>query len=236
MKDVFIADAHLRDPGDENYRRFLAFLEGLRGKTRTLYLLGDIFEFWIGYRHAVFSAYVPVLEALRRLREDGTELVFVEGNHDFHMGPFFEEVLGCRVIADDAAVDVDGLRIYLAHGDLADPADSGYRLLRRLLHSRFTLLLARLVTPDLPWAISRWMGRQSRKQYVTRSVRRQPEELILAHARRRFSEGHQAVVTGHFHHPLLRSDPAGTVVALGDWIDQYSYAVLENGAFRMESA
>jgi UDP-2,3-diacylglucosamine hydrolase len=44
------------------------------------------------------------------------------------------------------------------------------------------------------------------------------------------------VVTGHFHHPLLRSDPAGTVVALGDWIDQYSYAVLENGAFRMESA
>jgi UDP-2,3-diacylglucosamine hydrolase len=80
------------------------------------------------------------------------------------------------------------------------------------------------------------MGRQSRKQYVTRSVRRQPEELILAHARRRFSEGHQAVVTGHFHHPLLRSDPAGTVVALGDWIDQYSYAVLENGAFRMESA
>lgn len=236
MKDVFLADAHLRDPGDENYRRLLTFLEGLRGKTRTLYLLGDIFEFWIGYRHAVFSAYVPVLEALRRLREDGTELVFVEGNHDFHMGPFFEEVLGCRVIADDAAVDVDGLRIYLAHGDLADPVDSGYRLLRRLLHSRFILCLARLVTPDLPWAISRWMGRQSRKQYTTRSVRRQPEELILAHARRRFAEGHQAVVTGHFHHPLLRSDPAGTIVALGDWIDQYSYAVLENGAFRMESA
>jgi len=236
MKDVFIADAHLRDPGDENYRRLLAFLEGLRGKTRTLYLLGDIFEFWIGYRHAVFSAYVPVLEALRRLREDGTELVFVEGNHDFHMGPFFEEVLGCRVIADDATVDVDGLRIYLAHGDLADPADSGYRLLRRLLHSRFTLFLARLVTPDLPWAISRWMGRQSRKQYRTRSSRRQPEELILAHASRRFSEGHQAVVTGHFHHSLLCTEPAGTVVALGDWIDQYSYAVFEDGSFRLETA
>jgi UDP-2,3-diacylglucosamine hydrolase len=236
MKDVFLADAHLRDPGDENYRRLLTFLEGLRGKTRTLYLLGDIFEFWIGYRHAVFSAYVPVLEALRRLREDGTDLVFVEGNHDFNMGPYFEQILGCRVIADDAAVDVDGLRIYLAHGDLADPADSGYRLLRRLLHSRFTLFLARLVTPDLPWAISRWMGRQSRKQYGTRSLRRQPEELILAHARRRFSEGHQAVVTGHFHHSLFLADPAGTVVALGDWIDQYSYAVLEDGAFRLESA
>ncbi len=236
MRDVFIADAHLRDPGDENYRRLLTFLEGLRGNTRTLYLLGDIFEFWIGYRHAVFSAYVPILEALRRLREDGTELVFVEGNHDFHMGPYFEEFLGCRVIADDAAVDIDGLRVYLAHGDLADPADRGYRLLRRLLHSRFILFLSRIVTPDLPWAISRWMGRQSRKQYADRSVRRQPETLILAHARRRLAEGHQAVVTGHFHHPLLHPDTAGTVVALGDWIDQYSYAVYEDGAFRLETA
>jgi UDP-2,3-diacylglucosamine hydrolase len=71
MRDVFIADAHLLDPADENYRRLLAFLDGLRGETRTLYLLGDIFEFWVGYRHVVFAPYVPLLEALRRLREGG---------------------------------------------------------------------------------------------------------------------------------------------------------------------
>jgi len=236
MRDVFIADAHLRDPEDGNYRRLLTFLDRLRGETRTLYLLGDIFEFWIGYRHAVFSAYVPILEALRRLREDGTDLVFVEGNHDFHMGPYFEEVLGCRVITDGARIEIDGLKIYLAHGDLADPSDRGYRLLRRLLHSRFILCLSRIVTPDLPWAISRWMGRQSRKQYAGRNTRRQPEALIMDHARRRFEEGSQAVVTGHFHHPLLDRGTEGTVVALGDWIDQDSYAVLENGVFRLEKA
>src|SRR6056297_1490602 len=100
MKDVFVADAHLADPASENYRCFLDFLNSLRGETRTLFLLGDIFEFWIGYRHIVFSPYVPVLDALRRLKEAGTEIVYVEGNHDFHVGPYFEKVLEARIFPD----------------------------------------------------------------------------------------------------------------------------------------
>jgi len=232
MRDIFIADAHLVDPGDANYRRMLAFLEDQRGRIRTLFLLGDIFEFWMGYRHTVFTPYVPLLEALRRLRESGTEVVYVEGNHDFHMGPYFKDVLGCRILPDGGSIDLDGSRIFIGHGDLIDPEDRGYRILRRFLRSRALRVLKNLIPPDWAWAVARWAGRQSRG---SSSERRAPLDLLMAHAEELFAEGYDAVVTGHFHEPSLTETENGTMVALGDWIKQYSYAVLENGRFELRS-
>jgi len=235
MRDVFIADAHLVDPTTENYRRLLAFLESLQGNTRTLYLLGDLFEFWVGYRHVVFAPYVPVLEALRRLRAGGTQIVCVEGNHDFHLGPYFEEVLGCRVLPDGGAVEIDGRRVHIAHGDLVNPGDRSYRLLRTILRSAPLRWLLQVVPPDWTWGIARWAGRQSRKGHAANRRRWVPEALLAAHARQRFAEGCAVVVTGHFHQPLLRTEGEGLVVALGDWIDQFSYAVCEDGRFELRT-
>jgi len=235
MRDVFIADAHLLDPATENYRRLLAFLESLQGNTRTLYLLGDLFEFWVGYRHVVFSPYVPLLEALRRLREGGTAIVCVEGNHDFHMGPYFEEVLGCRVLPDGGTVEIDGRRVHIGHGDLVNPGDRGYRTLRALLRSTPLRWLLQVVPADWAWGIARWASRQSRKGHAANRRRWAPEALLTAHARRRFAEGCEVVVTGHFHQPLLRAEGEGLLVALGDWIDQFSYAVCEDGRFELRT-
>jgi len=235
MRDVFIADAHLLDPADENYRRLLAFLDGLRGGTRTLYLLGDVFEFWVGYRHVVFAPYVPLLEALRRLRQEGTEIVCVEGNHDFHLGPYFEKVLGCRILPDGGIVEIDGRKVYLGHGDLVNADDRGYLLLRRVLRSLPLQWLMKVTPPDWTWGIARWAGRQSRKGRVNKTVRQLPETMLAAHAEQRFGQGCQAVVTGHFHLPLLKKSDGKTLVALGDWIDQFSYAVCENGSFELHT-
>jgi UDP-2,3-diacylglucosamine hydrolase len=235
MRDIFIADAHLLDPAAENYRRLLAFLDSLRGNTRTLYLLGDVFEFWVGYRHVVFAPYVPLLEALRRLRQDGTEIVCVEGNHDFHLGPYFEEVLHCRVLPDGGGVEIDGRQVFIGHGDLVNPGDRGYRLLRRTLRSRPLRWLLQVVPPDWTWGIARWAGRQSRKGQATKKTNWLPEAMLTDHAKQLFSEGYAAVVTGHFHHPLLQETEGKAMVALGDWIDQFSYAVCEDGKFELHT-
>jgi UDP-2,3-diacylglucosamine hydrolase len=235
MRDVFIADAHLLDPAAENYRRLLTFLDGLRGNTRTLYLLGDVFEFWVGYRHVVFAPYVPLLEALRRLHEEGTEIVCVEGNHDFHLGHYFEKVLNCRVLPDGGGVEIDGRRVFIGHGDLVNPGDRSYRLLRRTLRSRPLRWLLQVMPPDWTWGIARWAGSQSRKGQATKMTRWRPEAMLTAHAERLFREGFAAVVTGHFHHPLLQETDGKTMLALGDWIDQFSYAVCEDGKFELRT-
>ena len=235
MKDIFIADAHLLDPTDVNYRRLLAFLSEQRGDIRTLFLLGDIFEFWVGYRHTVFAPYVPILEALRRLRASGTQIVYVEGNHDFHMGPYFEEVLGCRVLPHGGEIELDGCKVFVGHGDLVNPDDRGYRALRRFLRSAPLRLIKNLIPPDWAWAIARWASRQSSKGHAGKNERWVPRELLMEHGRKLFADGFDAVVTGHFHTPWLQKSDDGTLLALGDWIEQYSYAVFEDGSFELKT-
>lgn len=233
MKDLFLADAHLLDPAAPNYRRLLDFLAAHEGQIRTLYLLGDICEFWLGYRHTVFAPYVPLLEALRRLREAGTAIVYVEGNHDFHLGPYFRDVLGCTILPDGGEVTIDGRRVYLCHGDLINPADRGYRLLRRFLRSRLLRFLNAVVHPDITWAISRWGSRKSRQGRSEQPHRRDPRGLIERYARERFAAGSDVVVIGHFHTPFVLTEQGRELVALGDWIEQYSYAVCEDGRFTL---
>lgn len=235
MKDVFVADAHLSDPDSENFRRFLDFLEGLQGRTRTLFLLGDIFEFWIGYRHVVFAPYVPILDALRRLKENGTEIVYVEGNHDFHLGPWFEKVLEARIFPDGGEIEVDNLRLLIVHGDLIDTSDSGYRLLRRILRSLPFRMLKSLVPPDWAWSVARWGSRQSRKKHTSYNDSRNVEKMVSAYGEEKLAAGFDGVISGHFHTPFSRQVGTGTIVALGDWIDQYSYAVLEDGVFTLKT-
>ncbi len=234
MKAIFLADAHLLQPEADNYRRLLSFLKNQRGSITHLILLGDIFEFWLGYRHAVFAAYVPLLEELRRQRQAGTELVFVEGNHDFHLGPYFSETLACRIFPDHGTLELDGRRIYIAHGDLVNKTDRGYRLLRRVLRSRLSRRLLPLAPVDWAWTVSRWGSRQSSSRKD--ESYRLPEELLVGFARERFAEGHDVVVLGHHHLPLIKRIDDKLLLCLGDWIEQDSYGLLEKGVFSLQRA
>jgi len=235
MRAVFLADAHLRHPDDANYRALLSFLAEQQGHTDLVVLLGDICEFLVGYPHSIFPVYIPLFETLQRLQRSGTQLVYVEGNHDFHLAPYFDKHLPCRLFPDGGTIDLDGHRVFVAHGDLANPADHGYRRLRGLLRSAPLRLLIRLLPPALTWRIAQQAGRASRHTGEEKRRRWPTRDLLLPYAQTHLAAGCQAVVTGHFHEPFQEKLAGGELIALGDWIRQYSYAVWENGEFRLET-
>ena len=232
MKAIFIADAHLRHPEDANYRRLLDLLDQQQGRLDGLFLLGDIFEFWIGYNHVVFSEHLPLLARLQQLAEDGCRLFFVEGNHDFNMGAFFSKTLNCTLIPDHKIVDWDGRSIFICHGDLANPEARGYRLLRAFWRSRFLTVLSRIVHPDATWRFGNFLCDLSRKK---ERYHRDPSAILLPYARRSLEQGADSFVCGHFHYPLQTDIDGRPVTVLGDWITDFSYLVLEDGDFRLES-
>lgn len=237
MRKVFIADAHLRNAGDDNYRRLLGFLAELRGNADTLFILGDLFEFWIGYRRVPFTQYRPVLEQLRQLVASGTELVYFEGNHDFHMGPFFKETLKARVFKGPAALDLDGKRVYLCHGDQINRGDIGYLLLRFLLHNPLTGAVAPFVPPRIASAIADRMSRMSRQNHRQRRMKWDYAAILRGFAAARFGEGYDAVITGHFHLPLLEKSGSGgerTLLSLGDWLTHFTYGEWTDGEISLK--
>lgn len=232
MRAVFIADAHLRQPQDQNYGMLLDFLdqqEDLDG----LFLLGDIFEFWLGYRNLVFSAYVPLLEKLRQLAASGTRLYFVEGNHDFNLGPYFSETLGCKLIPDQELVAWDGKKLLLSHGDLLNP-NKNYQRLRSLWRSAPLRLLSRLVHPDPVWDFGIWLSDLGRRK-KTAGTSWDPAPLLHPLADSAPARNADIIICGHFHQPLDTQYQGKQLVVVGDWIKQFSYAEMIDGEITLNS-
>ena len=226
MRAIFLADAHLRSPQDKNYRLLLDFLNRQQGLD-ALFLLGDIFEFWVGYRHLVFANYVPLLESLRRLTQAGTKLYFVEGNHDFHLGPYFTETLNCTVIPDQRQIEWDSLKIMLCHGDLLKP-DPSYRRLRSFWRSWPVRAMSRLVHPDLLWEFAIWLSNRSHKNNPG-NRHHDPTPHLISFSETPPAAGSRIVICGHFHYPVETQHRDVKLIALGDWINQFSYAEMQNG-------
>jgi len=244
MKDIFIADAHLKNPSDENYIQLLKFLKQNRSEIRTLILLGDIFEFWMGYRSCVYSAYLPLLHELHAQKLEGTEIVMVEGNHDFNVGHFFTETLGARVIPDGACISLGETRIWVEHGDLINPRRT-YLWLRRLFRSRAARILNRIIHPDLLWEFATYLGKWSKKQRAhqnnatthnckkTQTRSSIPREKIIAAAHRRLETGCDAVVCGHFHSSWQQLSAQPQITVVGEWGNLGTYAEHHAGIIKI---
>ncbi|HVP38995.1 MAG TPA: UDP-2,3-diacylglucosamine diphosphatase [Candidatus Saccharimonadales bacterium] len=232
----FFSDAHLRPqdaPGEERKRRYLLeFLASVRSRPGPLFLNGDLFDFWFEYRHAIPRGHLEVLSALCETRRAGVPLTYVGGNHDFWLGDFLVRELGARVEMRPLELELQGRRIFLAHGDGMMPGDLGYQILKAILRSRINIWLYRWVHPDvgvpLALAVSRLSYRSQRHHRIP------PGSEILRHvAEPRFRLGHDAVVLGHFHLPFHHLEPGRELVVLGDWIHHFTYATLEDGRFRL---
>ncbi len=229
MRAIFLSDAHLRQPQDNNYQFLLNFLNRQKDLD-ALFLLGDIFEFWLGYKHLVFSVYIPLLEKLRQLSENGTKLYFVEGNHDFNLGSYFTETLDCTVIPDQQLIDWDGQKILISHGDLLNPSPH-YQRLRSFWRSWPVKILAEIIHPDLVWSFAIWLSNKSSKNNPD-NHHHDPTPYLLPFSEKSNSD---IVMCGHFHHPLDTEHRGIRIIALGDWISQFSYAEMVDGKIELKS-
>jgi UDP-2,3-diacylglucosamine hydrolase len=237
MRTIFLADAHLVAPADRNYQLLLRFLAELEGRTETLVIMGDLFDFWLGFPSNPFRQYDAVLDALQSLVRSGCRLVCFEGNHDFHLGALFHENLGAEIHAGPAIMTMQGRRLFLCHGDQINAADHGYRLLRLLLHGRLTAAAVAHFPPSLAMWIRERLQHASRAGYQAKIRRWDYRGIIREFARSVQQQGCDGLVTGHFHlgfREELDTAPF-TILSLGDWMEQFTYGELVNGELLLKS-
>jgi UDP-2,3-diacylglucosamine hydrolase len=233
----FLSDAHLgaepRDRETARERRLHEFLTSLRGRASALYIVGDLFDFWFEYRTAIPRRHFDTLAVLRSLREAGTEITYLTGNHDFYLGPFIADELGVRTSSGPVSLALQQHRIWIHHGDGLVGGDLGYRVLKRVLRHPLSVALYRWVHPDLGIPLAHWASRRSRHAKGTRPL--DGDRLWREVAEPRFAEGFDTVMIGHFHHAYERREGGRSFFVLGDWMDQFTYVVLEQGVLRLET-
>jgi UDP-2,3-diacylglucosamine hydrolase len=237
MRTIFLADAHLKTPADRNYRLLLSFLDSLRGNTETLFIMGDLFDFWLGFPSRPFRQYDAVLEALHTLTREGCRIVYFEGNHDFHMGAPFSTSLGAEIHPGPTVRSLQGKRLFLCHGDQINRADRGYRLLRAALHNRLVAAAVEHFPPALALKVKEYLQRSSQSSYQTKSARWNYREIIRAYAESLQQQGCDGLITGHFH-LAFREELEGspfTILSLGDWMEQFTYGEMEAGELHLRT-
>lgn len=235
MRAIFIADAHLGNPADNNYRLMLRFLEELPGKTEILVIAGDFFEFWLGDSPEPFPHYKPVLDVLATLVAGGIKLIFLEGNHDFHLQRYFRKAFDADVFPDGTSLVLDGKKIYVCHGDLINMADYGYRALRCLFRNPVTRRLARILPATVPAWIAVKLGNHSKGKHKAAAAKWDSMQLARDFATDRFAAGYDAVVTAHYHRPFTEESNGKCLLALGDWITQFSYGEWCDGRIALKT-
>ncbi len=237
VKAVFVSDIHLgiADTAAEKAREtiFEKFLDDIRGDLTHLYIVGDLFDFWYEYNHVIPKAYFGVLNRLMNLRNDGVEMHYLAGNHDFFLGRFFDEQLGITTWPDEYTFELAGKSFYLFHGDGLAKKDKGYRFLKRILRSKLNQRVFRWLHPDAGIPFARKVSGTSRGYTDTINEKRDETDYV-EFAEACFDKGFDYVMMGHRHNPLVHERGGCKYINLGDWLTYFSYAVFDGKDLKLE--
>jgi UDP-2,3-diacylglucosamine hydrolase len=197
---LLLGDAHLRE-GDPEAETFLQFLQAVPAGTSALYLLGDLFDLWIGAPAFLSGVHRRVVDALGALAGRGIVVSYVEGNRDYHLRDAF---LGrpFRELEEEGMEVRFGTRnIFLTHGDLVNLRDRPYRIWRRLAKGPVLMGLFRLLPASQATRVAQWLERRIARTNLRHRVRF-PEEECRRFALAQRQSGFDTLVLGHFHHEM----------------------------------
>lgn len=242
MNAYFVSDIHISSPDEPRAALFLSFLRGLSGTSDAtqLFLLGDIFDLWVADHRYFVERYRDIVAEIGRLRDEGVEVHYFEGNHDLHLRYFWAETLGIEVHPGPFQVQLGATTLRLEHGDQMNPDDRGYLFLRWLLRTP----VLRFLLCHLPGALVARLGdrasAKSRAYTSSGGKSISPAEVTakaLVHARKVHAEApFDLIVSGHIHvrHDEEIEAPSGQFrsVNLGSWMDGACYFKIDDTGAR----
>ncbi len=236
MALYIFSDAHLGSTNKEleelKAKKIAQLFEKVRNDGDRLIILGDLFDFWFEYKHAIPKDHHQVLCLLSQLRDSGVQIDYISGNHDFWMDDFFPNQMNIVIHQDQLNIEYQDKKIHLTHGDGLAPADRGYRFLKKILRNRFNIWLYRKLPPDWAIPLAKFVSGSSR-DYTSQRDHTFAKDYE-AYAEKMLDKGYDIVAIGHLHIPLLKECKSGIYINSGDFINHFSYVKIDNGTASLE--
>lgn len=244
-RTYFISDLHLgaryldADSVDRE-KMVCTFLDSIADDADSIYLVGDILDYWFEYRNVVPRGYVRFLGTLARLADSGVKITWMIGNHDIWIFDYLPHEIGMRVIDGELIEEIYGSRFYIAHGDGCGKRTLGFRFIRSLFRNRFCQKLYAGIHPrwTVPFAHA-WSShsRKADKSYIEDLSH--PEDDSYVKFAVEYNQAHpedkvSRFVFGHRHIVLDYHAPEGCeIIILGDWINHFTYGIFDGKTFEI---
>ncbi len=236
MTTLFISDLHLTPSRTDITDCFVRFMREEASKADALYVLGDLFEFWIGDDdNSPFSATIKT--EFRTLTDHGVPCYFIHGNRDFLIGRRFSKETGVILLEEVSVIDLYGTPAVILHGDTLCTDDHNYQAFRKKVHQPWLQWvfnrLPLFIKKKLVAKIQQDIGKDKKaKSLDIMDVNPSEVEKVL-------QENHShLMIHGHTHkpdiHPISTTKGEMTRIVLGDWYEQGSVLVWHKDQYTLE--
>lgn len=229
MTTWFISDLHLDPARPTTSALLLNFLQHIQGQAEALYILGDLFEYWIGddiLELPLGQVFLPLTQQLKQVAESGVQVYFQHGNRDFVIGQGFAQRCGLSLLPESQIIDLYGTPTLIMHGDTLCSDDLAYQQAR--LQFRNPAWQAKALSLSIPerLQLAQSIRLQSQMQTAEKSelimdVNQQTVEQVMRDA------GVWQLIHGHTHRPAVHNfDLTGRTakrIVLGDWYQSGSF-------------
>ena len=231
----FIADLHLTPKRSDITDCFISFLENEAVKAQSLYILGDLFESWIGDDDD--SPFVATIaSALLQLKESGTTLYYIHGNRDFLIGKKYAKASGMTLLPEVQLIDLYGKPCVIMHGDTLCTKDVGYQKFRKKSRSWWW----QAIIKSLPLSVRRNKAESYRKQSAAATAMKSQEimDVTPSEVIQCLEHFHcQWLIHGHTHRPfvhdIIANNQAAKRIVLGDWYEQGAWLKVDADGFTL---
>ena len=234
-KIYFASDNHLgapsREKSLEREKIFVRWLDEIKKDACEIFLLGDLFDFWVEYDEVVPKGFIRVLGKLAEISDSGIQINFFVGNHDLWIKNYFQQELGIRVFKKSTQFNFNNNLFYIGHGDGLGPSDRGYKILKKIFTNSVIQFLFRIIHPDIAIKLGRYFSQKSKLlsgDEVSDFLGEDNEWLIQYCKKKLKHENINFFIFGHRHLPLdIDLSSNSKYINLGDWIKHFSYAIFD---------
>lgn len=239
----FASDFHLGTPTHASSRiredKIVRWLRQIAPDCQTLFLVGDIFDFWFEYQDVIPKGFIRLQGELARMADADIEIIFFTGNHDMWMFSYFTEELGIEIVRDPRQYTLGSHSFLIGHGDGLGPGDKAHKLLKSVFANKWCQRAFAFLHPAIGMGIATKWSKGSRAANMKREHLLAVEsEWLYAYCREvEATAHHDYYVFGHRHLPMdveVPSDTAARYINLGEWFNHCSYAVYDGSTLTLE--
>lgn len=240
-KVYFASDFHLGTPSQASShareKKLVRWLEEASKDADSIFLLGDIFDFWFEYKRAIPKGFIRFQGKLAELVDRGINIYIFTGNHDMWMFDYFTEELNIQVFKNPIQLVVNNSKFYIGHGDGLGPGDTQYKKLKKIFKNKISQRAFGMLHPSIGIGIAHKWSRKSRlannkHEEVFHGAK---EHLLVYCKKKETEEHHDYYIFGHRHLVLdLEVSENSRYLNPGDWVNNSSYIVFDGKSCQLE--
>ncbi|MFV9551764.1 UDP-2,3-diacylglucosamine diphosphatase [Algibacter sp. PT7-4] len=242
-KIYFASDNHLGAPTMEaskpREKKFVAWLDEIKHDAAAIFLLGDLFDFWMEYKTVIPKGFTRTLGKLAEISDSGIPIYYFVGNHDLWMNGYFEEELNIPVYHKPKEFTFNNKTFFIGHGDGLGPGDKGYKRMKKVFTNPFCKWLFRWLHPDLGVRMAQHLSVKNKLISGDDDAKflGEDNEWLILYCKRKLENKHRDFfVFGHRHLPLnIDLNKNSKYINLGDWIKYYTYGVFDGETMELKT-